>query len=338
MKIFPSNGWQGFRTAPKPLKGAGGMTMVRWGAMRVALLAILLLPLVGTALPAGAGPATAGKEFASPEEAVAAFVAAVKNHDEQTLLAIFGPEGEELVVSEDATEDRRRRERFTRDFEEKHALVAEGPAMVLVIGEREWPFPIPLVKQGEQWVFDTLAGKEEILNRRVGENELSTVQTLLAVVDAQREYAMEDRDGDGIREYAARFGSDPGTRNGLYWPTAEGEAPSPLGELVAEARAEGYSRQGQPQGPIPYHGYYFKMLTTQGAHATGGAFDYLVRDRMVGGFAVLAYPAGYGRTGVMTFMVNHDGVVLEKDLGPETSELASALTAFDPDESWTPVD
>ena len=210
--------------------------------------------------------------------------------------------------------------------------------MVLVIGEKDWPFPIPLVKKADQWIFDTKAGKEEILNRRIGENELSTVQTLLAVVDAQREYAMNDRDNDGLLEYAEKFRSDPGKKNGLYWETKEGEQPSPLGELVADARAEGYTRAGTKQSPIPFHGYYFRMLKKQGKHAAGGAFDYVVKNNMIGGFAVVAYPAVYGSSGVMTFVVNYEGVVYEKDLGKNTVKTAKAMTSFDPDKTWKKVE
>jgi hypothetical protein len=181
-------------------------------------------------------------------------------------------------------------------------------------------------------------GKEEILNRRIGENELSTVQTLLAIVDAQREYAMSDRDTDGIREYAEKFGSDPGKKNGLYWATTPGEEPSPLGELVADARAEGYTRTGAKQNPIPFHGYCFRMLKRQGKHATGGAFDYVVKGNMIGGFAVVAYPAIYGSSGVMTFMVNHEGVVYEKDLGKNTATTAKEMKSFDPDKTWRKVE
>jgi hypothetical protein len=195
-----------------------------------------------------------------------------------------------------------------------------------------------LVKKGDQWIFDTKMGKEEILNRRIGENELSTVQTLLAVVDAQREYAMKDRDNDGIREYAEKFGSDPGEKNGLYWATKEGEEPSPLGELVADARAEGYRRTGPKQNPIPFHGYYFRMLKKQGKHAAGGAFDYVVKNNMIGGFGVVAYPAVYGSSGVMTFVVNHEGVVYEKDLGKNTAKTAKAMQSFDPDKTWRKVE
>jgi hypothetical protein len=210
--------------------------------------------------------------------------------------------------------------------------------MILNVGEKDWPFPIPLVKQGDQWFFDTKAGKEEILNRRIGENELSTVQTLLAIVDAQREYAMHDRNNDGIREYAEKFGSDPGKKNGLYWPMMPGEEPSPLGELVADARAEGYRRSGTQQGPIPFHGYYFRMLKKQGKHAAGGAFDYVVKNKMIGGFAVIAYPAAYGSSGVMTFIVSHEGVVYQKDLGKNTAKTATAMTSFDPDKTWKKVE
>ncbi|MCB2170026.1 MAG: DUF2950 domain-containing protein [Deltaproteobacteria bacterium] len=278
------------------------------------------------------------KRFATPAEATTAFVAALKSNDEQALLSMFGPDGEELIVSGDPVSDDQRREAFIRTYEEKNSLVPEGDTMVLVIGQMDWPFPIPLVKTGDQWMFDTAAGKEEILNRRIGENELDTVQTLLAVVDAQREYAMVDRDGDGIRSYAAEFGSDPGKMNGLYWLTQTGEPPSPLGELVAEARVEGYSRKGGESGPIPYHGYIFRMLTKQGPHADGGAYDYIVKNRMIGGFAVVAYPAVYGSTGVMTFLVNHRGMVYQKDLGENTDAIAKAMTSFDPDLNWKEVE
>jgi hypothetical protein len=210
--------------------------------------------------------------------------------------------------------------------------------MVLSVGEKDWPFPIPLVQAGDRWVFDTRAGKEEILNRRVGENETDTVQTLLAIVDAQREYAMQPRDADGVRKYAEKFASDPGKKNGLYWSTAPGEEQSPLGELVADARAEGYTRKEQKQGPVPYHGYYFRILKKQGKSAPGGAFDYVVKHKMIGGFAVVAYPAVYGSSGVMTFIVNHDGTVYQKNLGRGTARTAAAMASFDPDPTWKKVE
>jgi len=190
------------------------------------------------------------------------------------------------------------------------------------------------VKKGNQWFFDTKAGKEEILNRRIGENELSTIQTMLAIVDAQREYAMKDLDGDGILEYAEKFRSDAGKKDGLFWVTKEGEEPSPLGDLVAGARAEGYTKAGTKDKPMPLHGYYFRLLKAQGKNAAGGAFDYVVKGQMIGGFAVIASPAKYGNSGVMTFLVNHDGVVYQKDLGKNTEKAAKAIKKFDPDKTW----
>jgi hypothetical protein len=278
------------------------------------------------------------KGFATPDEAVKAFETAMRSNDEQALLSIFGTASKELISSGDPVRDKQRREMFINDYDRKNSITQEGAKMVLVVGEKDWPFPIPLVKKGDQWIFDTKAGKEEILNRRIGEDELSTVQTLLAIVDAQREYALIDRDNDGLRAYAEKLRSDPGKKNGLYWETKEGEEPSPLGELVADARAEGYARTGPKQGPIPFHGYYFRLLKKQGKHAPGGAFDYVVKNKMIGGFAVVAYPAVYGSSGVMTFVVNHEGVVYEKDLGKNTAKTAKAMTSFDPDKTWKKVE
>lgn len=278
------------------------------------------------------------KLFATAEAAVEAFVSAVKENNEKELLAIFGDAGKELITSGDPVDDRHRRELFIREFEQKNTLAWKGAKMVLVIGEKEWPFPVPVAKKGDRWFFDTLEGKEEILNRRVGENELSTVQTLLAIVDAQREYAMKDRNNNGVREYAQKFRSDPGQQNGLFWKSKTGVEPSPLGELVADARTEGYVQTGTKAVQVPFHGYFFRMLTKQGKNAPGGAFDYVVRNKMVGGFAVVAYPAVYGSSGVMTFAVNHDGVVFEKDLGADTAKAAKAIQAFDPDKTWKRVD
>ena len=207
--------------------------------------------------------------------------------------------------------------------------------MILIIGRNDWPFPIPIIKQGQQWIFDTASGKEEILDRRIGRNELYTIQVMLAVVDAQREYAMKDRDGDGLLEYAQKFMSDPDKKNGLYWPAKEGEDPSPLGLLAAKAKREGYSKAQDPEEPQPYHGYFYRILTSQGPNAAGGAFDYIVKGKMIGGFAVVAYPADYGNSGVMTFIVNHDDVVYQKDLGEDTEKEAQAIKLFDPDKTWT---
>jgi hypothetical protein len=302
------------------------------------LFAAVLLVTISVFVGFDADAAVKQKGFATPEEAVKAFVAAMQSNDERELLSIFGPTAKELISSGDPIRDKTQREKFVGDYDRKNSITQDGAKMVLVVGEKDWPFPIPLVKKADQWIFDTKAGKEEILNRRIGENELNTVQTLLAVVDAQREYAMNDRDNDALLEYAEKFRSDPGKKNGLYWETKEGEQPSPLGELVVDARSEGYTRTGTKQNPIPFHGYYFRMLKKQGKHAAGGAFDYVVKNNMIGGFAVVAYPAGYGSSGVMTFVVNYEGVVYEKDLGKNTVKTAKAMTSFDPDQTWKKVE
>ena len=276
------------------------------------------------------------KSFASAAEAAKAAVAAAKSNDDKELLAIFGAQAKELISSGDPVADKRRRAEFLKAYDEKNSLVTEGENTILVIGNKNWPFPIPLVKKGESWVFDTAKGREEILDRRIGENELYTIQVLLAIVDAQREYAIKDRDGDGLNEYAQKMLSDPGKKNGLYWETKAGEEPSPIGPLVARAMKEGY--KGAQGGPAPFHGYYYKILTAQGNNAPGGAYSYLVKGKMFGGFGVVAYPATYGNSGVMTFIVNHDGVVYQKDVGNNTTQAAQAMTKFDPDKSWTKVE
>jgi len=277
------------------------------------------------------------KEFKSPSEAVMALVTAVKADSDRELLAVLGPEAGELIASGDDVADQRMKQNFLKAYEEQNRLEPDGDNFVLVIGKNDWPFTIPLVKKGDRWVFDTAAGKEEVLNRRIGKNELDTIQVMLAIVDAQREYAMEDRDGDSLLEYARKFISEPGKKDGLYWPAQEGEDPSPIGELLANARAEGYGSGGSEDNPEPYHGYYYRILTTQGNNAPGGAYDYIVNGRMIGGFAVIAYPAQHGNSGVMTFVVNHDAMVFQKDLGENTAELAEAMTLYDPDETWMPV-
>ncbi len=283
-----------------------------------------------------AGAAVKQKGFATPEEAVKAFETTLKADDNRELLALFGPDARDLISSGDPVMDKERRDKFIKDFDLKHRIDKQGNKMELIVGDKDWPFPIPLVKKGGQWFFDTKAGKEEMLNRRIGENELNTIQTMLAIVDAEREYAMKDSDGNGALEYAEKFRSDPGKKNGLYWETKEGEEPSPLGELVAGARAEGYTKASEK--PMPFHGYYFRMLKKQGKHAPGGAFDYIVDGKQIGGFAVVAYPAKYGNSGVMTFLVNHDGVVYQKNLGKNTAATAKAMKAFDPDKTWKKVE
>ena len=277
------------------------------------------------------------KTFASPEEAVKALVDAATAGNQEELMAIFGPAGREVLSSGDAVDDKAIREQFLKAYEVKHALIREGDAKaVLQIGTEDWPFPIPLVKKNQQWVFDTKKGKEEMNYRRIGRNELSTIQACLAYVDAQREYAAKDRDGDGLFEYAQKFWSTPGKKDGLYWEAKPGEEESPLGDFAARATGEGYKKTSNK--PVPYHGYFFRILKAQGRNAPGGAYDYIVNGRMIGGFGMIAHPANYGVSGVMTFVVNHDGIVYEKNLGKDTTKIARAMKLFNPDKTWKKVE
>jgi hypothetical protein len=303
---------------------------------RLLAASIVVMLFVFTGVAADA--AMKQKGFASPGDAVKALEVALKSNNNKELVAIFGPDAKKLISSGDPVADKQRREKFIKEFDLKNRIDQEGEKMVLLVGEKDWPFPIPLVKKGDRWFFDTKAGEEEILNRRIGENELSTIQTMLAIVDAEREYVREDRNNSGLPAYAEKFMSDPGKKNGLYWETKEGENPSPLGELVADARAGGYTKAAANKKPIPFHGYYFRMLKKQGKDAPGGAYDYVVKGKQIGGFAVVAYPAEYGNSGVMTFTVNHDGVVYQKDLGRNTKKIAAAMKTFDPDRTWKKVE
>lgn len=278
------------------------------------------------------------KTFPSAEAAVKAAAAAARSNDDKELLAIFGAQAKDLISSGDPVADKQRRARFLKAYDEKNSLVNEGENTIVVIGNNNWPFPIPLLKKGDNWVFDTAKGREEILNRRIGENELDAIQVCLAIVDAQREYAMKDRDGSGVLQYAQKFRSDLGKKNGLYWETKGGEETSPLGPIAAQARQEGYSAKQAGGKPVPFHGYYYRILKGQGNKALGGAYDYMVKGKMIGGFAIVAYPATYGNSGVMTFIVNHDGVVYQKNLGSNTANAAQAMTRFDPDKSWKKVE
>ena len=281
-----------------------------------------------------AAPPLAQKSFASPEEAGKALADAVRANDADAVLAVVGPKARGWLSSGDAVADQQARQKFLSNYERKHAISesAAGKAFLLA-GEDDWPFPAPLVKKANGWVFDAAAGREEVLNRRVGANELSAIQTLLATVDAQREYAAGDLDGNGFNDYARRFISTPGKRDGLFWPATANEPLSPLGPLVGEAAREGYGKK--PGGkPLPYHGYHFRMLFSQGVKAPGGAYSYLVNERLIGGFAAIAYPAKYGVSGVMTFAVNHDGTVYQKNLGKNTAGAAQSMRSFSPD-GWT---
>jgi hypothetical protein len=302
--------------------------------VRLTLHTVLVLTFVcaATSSVALAQP----KSFSSPEEAVEAAVTAARNNNEKEMVAIFGAGAKELLFSADAVADKHRREEFLAAYGESHRLVTKGQDTILLVGKQEWPLPIPVVKRGNAWVFDIEKGKEEILNRRIGENELYTIQTLLAVVDAQREYAMEDRDRDGLLEYAQKFVSDPGRKDGLYWEVKPGERQSPLGPIMARARSEGYKGQASTTAP-PYHGYYYRILTAQGKNAPGGAYSYLVKGKMIGGFAVVAYPAEYRNSGVMTFVVNHDGNVFQKDLGKNTVATGRSMKEYNVDSTWSEV-
>ena len=276
--------------------------------------------------------------FNTAEDAAKALVEAVRAGSRKRVLEIVGPASQSWLVTPDDVADRAEWQVFLAAYDRKNAIVKAGDnKAVLNVGDDDWPFPAPIVRKSGRWSFDAAAGREEILNRRVGRNELDTIQTLLAIVDAQREYAADDADGNGLKDYAARFASAPGKKDGLYWETAQGESPSPLGPLVAKAVREGYGTKVKSGKVEPYHGYLFRMLTAQGPHAPDGEYDYMVNGRLFGGFAVIAYPAEYGNSGVKTFMVNHEGVVYEKDLGTGTTAQAEKIRRFDPDKTWMPV-
>jgi hypothetical protein len=309
---------------------------MRYVSVRILLICALALFMVIGLQDTVLAAKSKQKSFDSPEAAVEALVKALRDNSEKELLAIFGPGSESLISSGDKVDDRERREEFVQLYGEKNRLeAAEDKKFIVRVGSKDWPFPIPIVKTGETWRFDTKQGKEEIINRRVGENELEAIQTCLAIVDAQREYAAMDRDDNGLLEYAQKFVSTKGKRDGLYWEVKPGEKPSPLGPLAAKAQSEGYSKR---EKPAPYNGYFYRILKAQGQSAHGGAYSYLVKGKMIGGFAIVAYPATYAVSGVKTFIVNHDGVVYQKDLGSRTASLAKSMKTFNPDKTWEKVD
>jgi hypothetical protein len=277
------------------------------------------------------------KVFASPDDAGNGLLDAAKSGDQNAILAIFGPESKAIIFSGDAVQDKSTVEAFVAAYGVMHRWrKMPDDAQVLLIGADNFPFPIPLKKNTSgQWYFDSAAGNDEILSRRVGRNELAVIDICNALADAQAEYFSQPRDGGNTKQFAVKFISDTGRQNGLYWESPEGQPKSPLGPLAAFATAEGYSTK--PNSHSPFHGYFFHMLTQQGSHAPGGAKDYVVNGKMVGGFAFVAYPAEYGNSGVMTFIINQDGVLLQKDLGKTTTETATAMTAYDPDSSWSQV-
>jgi Protein of unknown function (DUF2950) len=275
--------------------------------------------------------ASAQQTFNTPDEAAAALADAVKSGSDRYILKVLGRDGADIVSSGDAVSDKETLERFTKAWDAKHSIKTEGDKKaVMILGNDDFPFPIPLVKNKAGWEFDTAAGRLEILYRRIGRNELDAIQTSLAFVDAQNEYAEKDR-GQGVGVYAQRIVSTTGKKDGLYWPGDD----SPLGDLAAQASGEGYK---VGEGPIPYHGYYYRILTQQGSNAPGGELNYVVKGKMIGGFALLAWPAEYGNSGVMTFLVNHNGVVYQKDLGDSTAALVKRIMQFNPDQTWKKVD
>jgi len=277
------------------------------------------------------------KTFASPDDAGKGLLEAAKSGDQNAVLAIFGPDSKPIIYSGDAVQDKATAEAFGAAYQQMHRWrKMPDEAQVLLIGADNFAFPIPLKKNASgQWFFDTAAGKDEILARRIGRDELAVIDVCGALADAQAEYFSEAHQGGSAKQYALKFISDSGTQNGLYWESPEGQPRSPLGPRVAFATAEGYN--AKPNSHLPFHGYYFHMLNRQGSHAPGGAKDYVVDGKMTGGFAFIAYPAEYGNSGVMTFIINQDGVLLQKDLGKTTTETATAMNEFDPDASWSQV-
>ena len=278
------------------------------------------------------------KTFASPGDAVLAVYNAAKSNDTQAMNAIFGSNAQKILNTGDAVADKNMMANFIRRYDQMHRVVEEPDGTVtLYVGAENWPMPIPIVKNGSgQWYFDTETGMKEILYRRVGTNENDAIETLNTLVEAQREYASQPRDGSKTKQYALKFISTEGKQDGLYWKTDDKQPASPIGPLIADASTEGYNMQ---QGKFtPFHGYYFRMLTKQGPAAKGGARDYVVNGQLTRGFAFVAYPAEYRNSGVMTFIVNQDGIVYEKDLGPDTEKLGSAMTEYNPDATWSRAD
>ena len=310
---------------------------------RISTAGWLALWVLSVSLVLGLGGARAAlaqesgqKTFSSAAEAAEAFAAAAQNNDEATMLAILGPSGRDLISSGDPVADKERHDTFAAKYRASHqfAGAADGRTF-LYIGEENWPTPIPLRQNGSQWYFDTEYGKQEIFFRRIGSDELDSIKVCGAIADAQRDYHSALHDGASEHQYAQKFRSTAGTQDGLYWEVKAGAQPdSPLGPLVAEAASEGYQHTGQPH---PFHGYFFRLLTGQGANAPGGAKSYIVAGKMTGGFALVAYPASYRDSGVMTFIVNQDRQVYQKDLGPDTGQIAGAMAAYDPDATWQPA-
>jgi len=310
------------------------------GARRLKRLALgtasYLIAFAFALLALGASPPRPAKTFSTPQDAVIALVAATTAKDNNALHELFGAAGADLE-NPDRVQSTNELSTFTAAFNQAHRLERKSDSQyILAVGTDAWPFPVPIVKKNEGWMFDTEAGKQELLNRRIGKNELSALEVMRAYVDAQRDYASRDRDGDSVLEYAQRIASSPGRMDGLYWPAETSSEISPLGPWVAEAQIEGYfsPSTAEDEGPQPFHGYYFKILTQQGIHAPGGKHDYIINGNMIGGFALIGWPAEYGDSGLMTFIVNQQGRVYQKDLGKNTAKIVKKIREYDPDSSW----
>ncbi len=304
-------------------------------SMARTILAFLYIGAMVALFPAPSSGEQAQRGFSTPQAAVDALVAAVRAGDsEDAIIPVLGPDANKILSSSDKVADANARQRFISAYEQMHRLAYDSDGdVILYVGADNWPLPIPLVKRNNQWLFDTAAGEKELVYRRIGANELYTIDVLENLVQAQDEYAELERQRSGAAQYAQKILSDEGRRNGLYWPAASGEPDSPIGPLIAKAVSEGY-RKGEGGQPVPFHGYYYRVLTAQGKDARGGARLYIRNGRMTEGFAFLAYPAGYRKSGVMTFLVNQNGEVLQKDLGPDTSALARQIKLYNPDATW----
>jgi hypothetical protein len=291
----------------------------------------LIALTVGAAALLATSATYAQEGFSSPDKAADALVAAARSGKQEALLKVLGKSAKDIVISGDKVADAATMSSFVSAYDARHRIELDSDKAVIVVGNDDFPLPIPVAREGSVWRFDPARGRAEILARRIGRNELDAIQTCLAYVDAQREYAELDHASGGAGSFAQRIVSQPGKKDGLYWPTAPGEDQSPIGEFVAEATRQGYRVGGKRQ---PFHGYYFKVLTKQGSAAPGGELEYVVRGRMIGGFALVAYPASYRNSGVMTFIVNHAGIVYQKNLGPNTAAMAERMTSYNPDGSW----
>jgi hypothetical protein len=305
---------------------------------RCLTLAVLVCTLLSIGNQAAAQQATEPMRFATPEEASRALVGALRSGSLNALIGVLGPDARPLAFTADFMADRARMDAFVKEYETAHRLeYVDAAKVILRVGREDRPMPIPIVRSKDTWSFDTRAAKEELLGRRIADNEQRALELCATYVQAQREYHREPRDVSGVPQYAQKIRSNPGLRDGLYWDPAPNVPPSPLDAVAARAGIEGYKRRGAGAGPSAFHGYYFRILTSQGPDAPGGALDYVVNRRMTRGFAMVAFPAEYRVTGIRTFIVNQDGTVYQRDLGPRTTTLGREMKSFNPDRTWTPV-